>query len=382
MQRTRHVHALSELIAAFPVVGIVGPRQVGKSTIARQLAASAAASTWFDLEDDADLARLAEPRLALGDLRGLVVIDEIQHRPDLFPMLRVLADRPGRPATFVVLGSAAPALLRQGAESLAGRIAWYTLTLVGLDELPEPRRLHVRGGLPPSVLADNDGAAATWLSHYVVNLTERDLQRFGIDLAPVAARRFWTMLAHLHGGLLNVAELSRSFGIREPEVRRHLDVLTGALLVRQLQPWHENVGKRLVRSPKVYIADTGVLHALLGLRDPVQVESHPKLGLSWEWFALQQVVERLGVRLDDVAFWATHGGAELDLFVPFAGKRLGFEFKRTSAPERTKSMHIAMQDLQLDRLYVVHAGTASFPMAPNVDALAIGDVWTELPRLA
>lgn len=366
----------------FPVVGIIGPRQVGKSTLARQLAAEASGSTWFDLEDDADLARLAEPGLALGGLRGLVVIDEIQHRPNLFPMLRVLADRPGRPATFVVLGSAGPALLRQGAESLAGRIAWHAVNGVGLDEVPDGARVHVRGGLPPALLAGDDRSAAAWLSQYVVNLTERDLQGYGIDLAPAAARRFWTMLAHLHGGVLNVAELGRGFGIREAAVRRHLDVLTGAMLVRPLQPWHENIGKRLVKAPKVYVSDTGVLHALLGLRDADQVESHPKLGLSWEWFAIQQVVERLGVRVDDVYFWATHGGAELDLFVPFGGRRLGFEFKRTSAPERTKSMYIAMQDLHLDHLYVVHAGSASFPMAERVDAVAIGDVWGTVPSLA
>ncbi len=363
------------------MVGLVGPRQVGKSTLARQLAASVPESTWFDLEDDADLARLADPRLTLGGLRGLVVIDEIQHRPNLFPMLRVLADRPGRPATFVVLGSAGPALLRQGAESLAGRIAWHAVTGVGLDEYGDPRAVHVRGGFPPALLAHDEQTAATWLGQYVLNLTERDLQGYGIDLAPAAARRFWTMLAHLHGGVLNVAELGRSFGIREAAVRRRLDVLTGAMLIRQLQPWNENLGKRLVRSPKVYVADTGVLHSLLGLRGAEQVESHPKLGLSWEWFAMQQVVERLGVRFEDVHFWATHAGAELDLFVHHAGQRLGFEFKRSSAPERTKSMHIAKQDLRLDHLYVIHAGTECFGMAEAVDAVAIDAVWSRIPVL-
>jgi len=373
MQRTRQHASLFRLSEQFPVVGILGPRQVGKSTLAREFAASWLTSTVFDLEDDADVARLADPLLALGSLRGLVVIDEVQHRPDLFRALRVLADRPDRPATFLVLGSASPMLLRQGAESLAGRIAWRELRGVAMDELAQPDLLAFRGGLPPATLADSESAAAEWLGQYVRNVTERDLPQLGMDLPPVTARRLLTMLAHLHGSVLNVADLARSLGIREPAVRRHLDVLSGALLLRSLTPWYENLGKRLVRSPKLYLADNGVLHALLG---------YPRLGHSWESFAMAQVLERLGVAWADASFWATHAGAELDLFLQLGGRRYGFEFKRSVAPTRTKSMEIALADLRLDRLYVVHAGQHSFPMAERMEAIAIARLWEDLPSLA
>ena len=381
MNRERHEAALFRLAAQFPVVGLLGPRQVGKSTLARALAARWPESTCFDLEKDADLARLADAELALGGLRGLVVIDEIQHRPDLFRALRVLADRPSRPATFLVLGSASPELLRQGAESLVGRIAWHELAGVGLDELPNPSRLAFRGGLPPATLAASDESASTWLQQYVRNLTERDLVMLGIELPPVAARRLLTMLAHVHGGVLNVADLARSFAIREPAIRRHLDVMAGALLVRTLSPWHENAGKRIVRSPKLYVADNGVLHSLLGLGTEEAHLGHPRLGHSWESFAIGQVLECLALGWNDAYFWATHAGAELDLFVPIGSRRYGFEFKRTSAPTRTKSMDIARADLKLDRLFVVHAGEASFPMAEGIDAIAIARLWGDLSKL-
>ncbi len=381
MKRARHEVALSRLAEQFPVVGLRGPRQIGKSTLARAFAQSWPESTFFDLERDADVARLADPELALGGLRGLVVIDEVQHRPDLFRALRVLADRSDRPATFLVLGSASPALLRQGAESLAGRIAWHELSGVGLDEVPDAQRLAFRGGLPPATLADSDNAAASWLHQYVRNITERDLPMLGIDLPPLGARRLLTMLAHVHGGLLNVADLARSFAIREPAIRRHLDVLTGALLLRRLAPWHENAGKRVVRSPKLYIADNGVLHSLLGLTTEEAHLGHPRLGHAWESFAIAQVLDRLDLGWNDAYFWATHAGAELDLFVPVGGRRYGFEFKRTSAPTRTKSMEIARADLKLDRLFVIHAGAHSFPMSDGIDAIAISRLWADLGEL-
>ncbi|MBM4365662.1 MAG: ATP-binding protein [Deltaproteobacteria bacterium] len=379
MDRSRHLEILSRLAAQFPVVGLLGPRQVGKSTLARTLASRWPGATVFDLEHDPDLARLADPHLALGGLRGLVVIDEVQHRPDLFRALRVLADRPGRPATFLVLGSAGPVLLRQGAESLAGRVAWHELRGVGLDELADPDLLAFRGGLPPSSLAASDDLATTWLDQYLRNLSERDLPQLGIDLPPVAARRFLTMIAHVHGGVLNIADLARSLGVREAAVRRHLDVLEGALLVRRLAPWHENLGKRLVKSPKLYLADNGLLHALLGLRSGGSLLGYPRLGASWESFALAQVLERWSLGWHEVAFWATHAGAELDLLVPRGTRRFGFEFKRTAAPGLTRSMHAALADLALERLFVVHAGPGSFPLAERVDAVSIERLWTDLP---
>lgn len=378
LSRTRHATAIQGLLDAFPVVGVLGPRQAGKSTLARELAAGASEAHVFDLEDPADAHALREPGLVLRDLRGLIVLDEIHHAPGIFPLLRVLADRAGRPARILVLGSASPELLRQGAESLAGRIAWYEMGGFALDELPDPGALHLRGGLPPSVLASSDATSATWREHYVRNLVARDLPALGLTLAPPAARRFWTMLAHVHGRVLNVSDLARTFGIGDHAARRHVDLLDHALLLRTLQPWHVNVSKRQVRSPKVYIADSGVLHTLLGLQDARAVESYPDAGSSWEGFALAQVVERLGVPREQCWFWGTHSGAELDLYVEIGGRRLGFEFKRTEKPTTTKAMHVAIQDLQLDRLCLVHAGPRSAPLAPKIDGIALSRLWADL----
>lgn len=379
MDRPRHLAAINGLLTTFPVVGLLGPRQAGKSTLARMILSSGQASHFFDLEDPADAMLLAEPGLALRGLRGLVVIDEVQHAPGLFSLLRVLADRPGRPATFLLLGSASPDLLRQGAESLAGRIAWYELNGFALDEVADAARLHVRGGLPPSVLAPDDARSAQWREHYLRNLLARDLPAIGLDLAPPSARRFWTMLAHAHGRVLNVSDLSRSFGVSDHRVRAFVDLLDHALLLRVLAPWHVNIGKRQVKAPKVYIADSGVLHALLGLGDARAVESHPGLGASWEGFALGQVIERLGVPRDQCWFWGTHGGAELDLYVDVAGTKLGFEFKRSESPRTTKSMHVAIADLTLDKLFVVHAGSRSYPLADRIHALSITSLWDAWP---
>ncbi len=377
--RRRHTEKIRKLLTAFPVVGVLGPRQAGKSTLARFLAAEVEHAHFFDLEEPADAALFAEPGLALRHLRGLVVIDEVQHAPALFPLLRVLADRPDRPAKFLLLGSASPALLRHGADSLAGRIAWHEVPGFALDEISDPTLLHVRGGLPPSTLAASDEESASWREHYLRSLISRDLPALGLKLPPPAARRFWTMLAHAHGRVLNASDLSRAFGMSDHRVRDFIDLLAGALLVRVLPPWHANVGKRQVKAPKVYIADSGVLHALLGLGDARSVESHPGLGSSWEGFALAQVIERLGVPRDQCWFWGTHGGAELDLYVEAGGRRLGFEFKRTETPSTTKSMHVALADLGLDKLYVVHAGTRSFPLHERIEARAISRLWEDLP---
>jgi len=376
--RRRHVESIRKLLEAFPVVGVLGPRQAGKSTLARAIATEVEGTHFFDLEDPADAGLLAEPGLALRHLRGLVVIDEVQHQPGLFPLLRVLADRPGRPARFLLLGSASPEFLRHGADSLAGRIAWHEVPGFALDEIADAPLLHVRGGLPPSVLAASEQESSQWREHYIRNLLSRDLPALGLKLPPPAARRFWTMLAHAHGRVLNASDLARAFGMSDHRVREFVDLLAGALLLRVLPPWHANVGKRQVKAPKVYVSDSGVLHALLGMGDARSVESHPGLGSSWEGFALAQVVERLGVPGDQCWFWGTHGGAELDLYVEVGGRRLGFEFKRTESPSTTRSMHVALADLELDKLFVVHAGTRSFPLADRIHALAIGRLWDEL----
>jgi predicted AAA+ superfamily ATPase len=384
LERRRHLDALARLLDRFPVVGLLGARQVGKTTLARDFAARHdTPATFFDLEDPADLARLAEPILALRQRKGLIVIDEVQRRPELFPALRVLVDRPGAAARFLVLGSASPDLLRQTSESLAGRIFYYELEGFALDEVGVAARdrLWVRGGFPRSFLGDSDDASAEWRRGFIRTFLERDLPQLGVTIPAETMRRFWTMLAHYHGQVWNGAEIARAFGIAGTTVRRYLDILTAALMLRQLQPWHANLGKRQVRSPKVYLADSGLLHALLGLETLHDLEGHPKVGASWEGFALGEVLARLGARTEESYFWATHGGAELDLLVVRGKQRLGFEFKRTRAPRLSPSIRSALADLALDRLDVVHAGDHTFPLAERVRALALARLYDDLQPL-
>ncbi|MYE34819.1 MAG: ATP-binding protein [Gemmatimonadales bacterium] len=385
--RPAHVAELVRKLDANPVVALLGARQVGKTTLAGMLASTLAETqrpvTSFDLEDPRDLARLDEPTLALEPLRGLVIIDEIQRRPDLFPVLRVLADRRPRPARFLVLGSASPELLRQGSESLAGRISFHELGGLDLAEVgPERwRRLWLRGGFPRAWLARNNEASAEWRRDFIRTFVERDLPSLGISLPPRLLHDFWTMLAHYHGQIWNGAELGRAFGIAHTTVRRHLDRMTGAYVMRQLRPWRENLGKRVVKSPKVYIADSGLLHALLDIPTARDLAAHPKVGASWEGFALEKVVRRLGARPEECYFWAVHGGPELDLLVVRGRRRRGYEFKRTDAPRATASMHAAMRHLGLDQLDVVHVGNDTFPLTDGVRAVGGGDIFTAVAPL-
>ena len=364
--RERHLHRLEHLLGYHPVVAILGPRQVGKTTLARRIMARwDGPSTRFDLEDLDDLARLEEPKIALGGLDGLVVVDEVQRRPDLFPVLRVLVDRPGSDTRFLILGSASPDLLRQGSESLAGRIVFHELDGFALDEvgIDEWETLWIRGGFPRSFLAPSEEVSVDWRRGFVQTFLERDLPQLGIQIPGETLHRFWRMIAHYHGQLWNGAELARAFGVSGNTVRRYLDLLTGALVLRQLPPWHENVGKRQVRSPKVFVADSGLLHVLLGLDTREALEGHPKVGASWEGFVLREILTRLGARKEESHFWATHTGAELDLLVVRGERRYGFEIKRTTAPRYTRSARSAYEALRLDRLDVVHAGEQSFPLA-------------------
>ena len=374
IERHRHLHALEGYLDRHPVVAILGARQVGKTTLAQQLVARRSrTSTVFDLENPDDLARLAEPMLALEDLGGLVVLDEIQRRPDLFPVLRVLADRPGTPARFLVLGSASPDLLKQSSESLAGRILYHRLGGLALDEvgLEQRDRLWLRGGFPRSFLAESDQASAEWRREFVSTFLERDLPELGVTIPSATLRRFWTMLAHYHGQIWNGSELARAFGVAQTTVRRYLDIFTAALVLRQLPPWFENLKKRQVKSPKVYLADSGILHSLLNLETRDDLLRHPKVGASWEGFALDEIVVRLGARREESFFWATHAGAELDLLVVRGNRRLGLEIKRTSAPSMSRSMRSALSDLGLERLDVVHAGEHTYPLAERVRAVAL-----------
>jgi predicted AAA+ superfamily ATPase len=340
-------------------------------------------ATVFDLEDPADLARLADARLTLEPLRGLVVVDEIQRRPDLFPLLRVLADRPRHPARFLVLGRASPDLLRQSSESLAGRVAYHELGGFSVEDVGPARadRLWLRGGFPRSFLARTERDGDEWRQAFVRTFVERDLPQLGVTIPPATLERFWAMLAHYHAQVWNASEFARSFGVSDATVRRYLDLLSATFAVRVLLPWSENLGKRQVRSPKVYLADSGLLHSLLGIRERRDLERHPKLGASWEGFALDAVVRRLGVERRECHFWATHGGAELDLLVVRGRRRWGFEFKRTSAPAVTRSMRVALEDLRLQRLDVVHGGPHTFLLAPRIRAVAFARLLDDVATL-
>jgi predicted AAA+ superfamily ATPase len=382
--RSRHLTRLHALLAESPIVAIIGARQIGKTTLARQLAQQTAAPvTVFDLENPRDLARLEDPLLALEGLQGLVVLDEIQRRPELFPILRVLADRRPLPARFLVLGSASPDLLKQSSESLAGRIQYYQLGGFALDEVAAGavQQLWVRGGFPAAFLAPSLAASVRWRENFVQTFLERDLPQLGVRVPALTLRRFWTMMAHYHAQLWNGAELARAFGMSVSTVHRYLDTLTAALVLRQLPPWFENLGKRQVKAPKIYVADSGLLHTLLGVETGEDLERHPKVGASWEGFAMGEVITRLSARPEQCFFWATHTGAELDLLVVQGSRRWGFEFKRTVAPRLTRSMHSALADLHLERLEVVHAGEQTFPLAANVRALALTRLLDDLEPL-
>ena len=356
-----------------PAVALVGPRQVGKTTLARTLL-SGDSSQWFDLEDPQVVAQLAEPMVALRDLRGLVVIDEIQHAPELFQVLRVLVDRPGVLARFLLLGSASPALLRQTGESLAGRIEIIEIGGFTLDETgaSSATALWLRGGFPRSFVAPDEAGSAIWRRGFIRATVERDLPQLGVNVAAPALHRFWAMLAHYHGQVWNAADLARSLGVNESTVRRYLDLLTQAYLVRQLQPWFANLGKRQVKAPKVYLRDSGLLHSLLGIGDASALARHPKSGASWEGFALDQILRI--ARPDEAYFWATHAGAELDLLMIKDGRRVGVEFKRADAPQLTPSMRIALKDLALDSLYVVYPGERRYRLAERVQAVPLAAI--------
>ena len=384
LKRSRQLDVLQRLLRQFPVVGLIGARQVGKSTLARALVArTRRRAAFFDLEDPRARARLDSPMLALEGLRGLVVLDEIQRRPDLFPVLRVLADRPRRPARFLVLGSASPALLRQSSETLAGRIAYHELSGFDLSEVG-PRaleRLWLRGGFPLSFTARTESASFLWRQQFVATFVEREISALELGLSPATIGRFWNMLAHYHGQTWNAAELARAFGVSEKTARSYLDFLIATFIAFRLAPWHENIGKREVKAPKIYLSDSGLLHAMLGLRTRGDLLGHPKRGASWEGFAIGQVISRLGAHPRECFFWGLHSGAELDLLVVRGRVRLGFEVKHTDSPAMTPSMRSALDKLRLSRLYVIHAGEATFPLAPKVTALPLRRVWTELSEL-
>ena len=367
---------VAQALRRSPVAAVVGPRQCGKTTLARQLV-SAESPNYFDLEDPVSLARLDQRLTALRDLAGVVVIDEVQHRPDLFPVLRVLADRDDAPARFLVLGSVGPSLLRQSAESLAGRIEYVELTALQVAEVGAARmpRLWVRGGFPRSFLADTDADGAAWRRAFLRAFVERDLPQFGAELGAPALHRFLAMLAHCHGRILNVAELATALNLAQATVRRYLDLLEQLFLIRLLRPWHENLRKRQVKRPKLYFRDSGLHHQLLGVGTMDALQTHPRIGASWEGFVLEKVIAESAP--DEVYFWATHNGAELDLLLFRGGRRVGVEIKRVDAPRRSRSMAVAVDDLRLDALYVVYPGEARYAIGERITALPAGAPFPE-----
>lgn len=358
------------------VVALVGPRQCGKTTIAREFVPANSAN-YFDLEDPVSLARLEEPKTALEGLHGIVVIDEVQRRPELFPILRVLADRQPRPAQFLILGSASPDLLSQSSESLAGRIevlemGGFSISEVGCDHI-DP--LWIRGGFPLSYLAAGDRDSMIWRQQFIRSFFERDLLQFHPGVAPASMMRFAAMLAHYHAQTWNAAEIAGSLGVTPPTCRRYLDALSGAFLVRQLQPWHENLGKRQVKAPKIYFRDSGLFHCLSGIRTHADLLTNPKLGASWEGFVIEEIIRREAP--DEVYFWGTHSGAELDLLLIKDGRRSGVEIKRADAPKLAASMKTAMQDLKLDQLSILYPGTQTYSLAESVVVTPISSLFRE-----
>ena len=362
---------IEQAFAIAPIVTLLGPRQCGKTTIARLIAHNTP-SAFFDLEDPADEAALANPMLALADKRGLVIIDEVQRRPELFPVLRVLVDKPDNTARFLLLGSASPALVRGVSETLAGRTSFVDMQGFSLDEVGNEawQQRWLRGGFPRSWLADSDASSFAWRKAFIRTFLERDVPQLGIRIPASALSRFWTMLAHYHGQVWNGSVLARSLGISDKTVRHYLEILEGTFLIRTLPPWYENLGKRLVKAPKVYIRDSGMLHALLGISDMDTLLSHPAAGASWEGYALETILDRLPEA--QPYFYATHSGAELDLLLLYKNKRYGFEMKLNQAPTLTRSMKVALEDLRLDSLLVIYPGTKTYPLAEHIRAVPLG----------
>ena len=374
LDRPAYLDRLRRTARRSPITALLGPRQCGKTTLAR-LFVEGRPATLFDLESVVDQRRLQNPGLALGGLTGLVILDEVQTLPELFPVLRGLVDRPGNQARFLILGSASPNLVRHAAETLAGRVefielAGFDLTETGAQALDG---LWLRGGFPRSFLAASEEDSFAWREGFVRTYLERDIPNLGIRIPAPALRRFWTMLAHCHGQTWNASELGRAMGLSDKTVRGYLDLLTGTYMVRQLQPWFENLGKRQVKAPKVYFRDSGLLHSLLDISTRHQLLGHPKVGASWECFAIEQVLQAFEPA--QPCFWSTHGGAELDLVFLHQGRRLGFEVKFTEAPRVTASMRTARAELRLDHLWVVHPGPHGFPMEEGITATPLGNLY-------
>lgn len=374
VERKQYRQQVRESLAQFRITALLGPRQCGKTTLAMGYAATP--QSYFDLEDPVDLARLEAPRQALGKFTGLVVIDEVQRKPDLFPLLRVLADRQDTPARFLILGSASPDLVKGVSESLAGRVGFVDLsgfdgTEVGFNHLDT---LWLRGGFPESFLSASDGASFHWRQQFIRTFLTRDIPQLGITIPAEQLRRFWLMIAHYHTQTWNASEIAGSLGINYKTAQHYLDILTGAFMIRALPPWTENLGKRVRKAPKIYLRDSGLFHALQNIRSMPELQTHPKLGASWEGLALEHILRVLRAEPGESFYWSTHAGAELDLMLVRGGRRWGFEFKFGDAPRTTKSMRVALADLKLERLFVIYPGDKDYTLDERIEVVALPGV--------
>ena len=371
--RPSYLEQLSNAVQRSPVTALLGPRQCGKTTLARMFG-EGKTTIYFDLESQPDLRRLQNPELMLGSLRGIAILDEIQEMPELFKVLRVLVDRPTNQARFLILGSASPDIIKNASETLAGRVEFVELSGFDLQEITTGSidALWLRGGFPRSFLAESDEDSMAWREGFIRTFLERDIPHLGISIPPAAMRRFWTMLAHYHGQTWNASELGRSMGVSDKTVRSYLDILTGTFMVRQLQPWYENIGKRQVKAPKIYLRDSGILHGLLNLPDLHSLSGHPRVGASWEGFALEQTLQT--IKPPQAFFWATHGGAEIDLFFLYRGRRYGIECKLNEAPTVTKAMRIALETLRLDHLWLIYPGQHKYDVHEKISVWPLQEI--------
>ncbi len=377
IERPEAINRIESAFRVHPAVALVGPRQCGKTTLAHMITDTEPDFSFFDMEKAVDRRKMESPEQTLSALTGLVVIDEIQRQPQLFETLRVLLDRPASSTRFLLLGSASPTLIKGASETLAGRVGLVDLAGFDLNEILDNhwQTLWQRGGFPRSYLAPDDASSALWRENFIRTFLERDIPQLGITIPSESLRRFWTMIAHYHGQVWNAAEFARALGTSEGTARNYLDILQGAYMIRVLTPWHENLKKRQVKSPKIYIRDSGLLHALLELSSLDALSGHPKIGASFEGFAIEQLLSSLDTR--SASFWATHGGAELDLLITVAGKRYGFECKYSDAPGTTRAMRVAINDLQLSHLWVVYPGSDAYGLDDNISVLPVND----MPRL-
>ncbi len=374
MKRSKFLDQIEFEFQVNPIVAILGPRQCGKTTVSKQYIAikdSIPLENYFDLENDRDIERIQDPLLVLSQLSGLIVIDEIQKIPELFPKLRVLVDNKELNQQYLILGSASRDLIRQSSETLAGRISYLELTPFTYSETQNMKTLWIRGGYPRSFLAKNEEISVSWRRAFIKTYLERDIPNLGIEIPPENLRRFWMMLAHYHGCIFNASEIGRSLGVSHKTMQHYADILSGTFMIRQLQPWFENISKRQVKSSKIYMRDSGIFHTLIGVNSYSDLLTHPKLGASWEGFALEEIIRHFKVDQEECYFWATHQQAELDLLIVRNGRKLGFEIKYSGAPKLTKSMQIAYEDLSLDKLTVVYPGDINYLLKENIQVVGL-----------